>query len=295
MVYNFENCEVELKAFTNMVKKVRPNFDPESHYVLWIMSEFFDNHFLYDVDATVTLCDKNENEIDMLPYLTEKAKPITRTPYYNKCIRQAGIQIGRKRVFGIPLIFDDYHEIEKIAKIKVHWNIVNPMFLPERTQKPINLRLITLDVVHNLSFDFKDVEKNHWFSLYHKDVRFGDYREYVDDDMKAYSTCIAMYNYRLKLDYDTISEKSDSDCEYAKFENNAFTEYELKIFDELKNQSTDDIIEKARKYGRDDLHLVTIDDEFFMDCYYYERAIILNADPYPDHIIPEEGFGFSYE
>lgn len=268
MKYHFANVDDEfMNKYINMVKKIYPDFNPDTQYCFWIVADFFDDKLLFNVEGHVSLFDENNKLIDY--NLLFKAKPITRKPYYNKYIRQIGLKNGRSKCFGIPLVFNTLNELQKIKQVKIHWDITKPIYMLDNIEnysveamssflKTLEVRLLTLDVVYCIDFNFDKANKNHWFTLSHKD-------KFYDE-----AICVADIHVNKNMDGDYCA----NDCLIQTYTREnlkcVFSEKQLKTIEELLMQNIDCLVAMAK---------------------HYEKSIQLSADPYPD-IIPESGFGF---
>lgn len=280
-----------LPRFRNMVQKVVSDFDDKKQYVLWLVCDYFSAWSLYDVEGTVQLYDANNQEIDIMGFGLQNTKIITRTPYPNKLIRQIGIQKGRGKVFGIPLVFYNYQDMLQIKTIKIHWNIMKPIFFDENTVW--NVRPITLDILYYLSFDITDIEAKHWFTLSHKTHLFNDYPEGITKITDYYDMTLCVSGYHIE-DNDGIMFAEDTFCKICSANKMEWllSNHERGVVHWL-DQQIDCLTEMFYKYNRkyneivDDINLFECD----ADCYYYEKAVMLEASSSPD-ISPLSVFGF---
>lgn len=302
MRFKFAKPETELVLFRNMVRKLVPDFDDKEQYVLWLVPDFWDERILYDVEGTVRLYDSEDNEIDVTPFGLEGTEYLTRKPYYNKGIRQIGLKKGRGRVYGIPLVFSDYHDMLKISTIKLHWEVMMPIFFSDASEEPYYVRPITMDIVYHVNFDVREIENNHWFTLSYQDKFFDDNGEKIRKDIREYydiGMCVFNYHVIRGIDEDETDIIYDL-CEVVAMDDRegALNKKEVEIVSMLDVQPFDGLVEKARKMEQQHfskehnrLSCEWNIGEWDIDRYYYEKTITLTADPYAD-IIPEKGFGF---
>ena len=209
-----------------------------------------------------------------------------RTPYYNKHIRQIGLKNGRSRCFGIPLVFNTLNELQKIKQVKIRWDIIQPIYMLDNVEnssveamnsllKTLEVRLLTLDIVYYI--DFNQTNKNHWFTLSHKDK--------LNDE----AICVADIHVNKNMDGDYCANDCLIQSHTRENFKCVFSEKQLKIIEELLMQNIDCLVAMAKHYEK--IGYGNYSNEYNLDMYYYEKSIQLSADPYPD-IIPESGFGF---
>lgn len=303
MRFNFADPEPELELFRGMIRKLVPDFDDTKQYVLWLVPDFWDQRIIYDVEGSVRLYDQDDNEIDMTPFGLDGAKYLVRKPYYNKGIRQIGLKKGRSRLYGIPLVFDDHNDMLRIRTIKIHWEIMLPIFLSKDSDEPYDVRPITMDVVYHVEFDMADIEKNHWFTLSYQDKFFDDNEEEIRKDIQDYFDMgMCAYNYHvIRYPGDEETDVIYDLREIAAMDGSegSLTQKETDIVTMLDSQPFKHLVDKAQQMGQEHfseehkkcLNSVCGGFECDIDRYYYEKMITLTADPYAD-IIPEKGFGF---
>ena len=101
-----------------MLKKMYPEY-VVTDYVLWIVTDlYFETDMLDrkpDIRGIVQVVKKDGTKIEF----TSKVK----NPYPNKRLHQVIMMNGRKRGFGIPLIFKTFEELAEIEEIAVTWTI----------------------------------------------------------------------------------------------------------------------------------------------------------------------------
>lgn len=279
MRYNFENKQRVVDSCSTMIRKLYPDFYPEKQYCFWIIADIWDGSPWFHVDGSVTLYDKDDHEIPLSEFgYTDKMKPLIRTPYYNKGIRQVGVKYGRKRVFGLPLVVDDYTKLEAIQKVHIHWDVLFPMFWLKN-----HTCITTVDSVYHVSFDFADTLDNHFFTLEYQDKFWAEDESYKDDAFHWYDIAAYGSGREMKKLYDTAY---GSDNAFWSF---CFSDVHKNMSDEEKSRIVDVILRRDMKPA-----LAAAEKsmrEFVHNFYWHEKHVVLHADPHPD-LIPEEGFGF---
>lgn len=290
MEYTFHDAErFALPRFRKMVQKLVPDFDDKKQYVLWLVCDLCSPYQSYSKEGSIKLYDVNDNEIDMSLFGLQHTKFLTRKPYYNKHICQIGVQKGSSRVYGIPLVFTDYHDILKIRTIKIHWDIIQPIFLHETAADPFDYRIKTMDIVYHVDFDVTDIDTKHWFTLSYQTYMFDEKAEYADKTAKYYDTALCVSNYHIVDDDGKLDTWLDL-CEISAADNRVgkLSKHEEDIVTTLDSLSFDSLIQSARNA---ETGWIQKSDEWDADRYYYEKSVILQACPYAD-IVPESGFGF---
>lgn len=275
--------------YVNMVRKVYPDFNPDVQYCFWIVPDFWDDKLLWVVDGHVSVLDKDNHFVDL--GLPSKVKQVTRTPYCNKGIRQIGVQNGRCRCFGIPLVFDSLEDLQKIKCVKIHWDIVKPMFLSADDSKPLDVRLTTLDVVYYLDFDVTNVQDGHWFTLSYQDKFFDSAEEFRQEIHERYDEAMCACNFYVEkgLSDDVSVDDSMVDIYTSLNEFCNLSDRQLEIVDYFTTMDVKHLFALAEEHNK--RCRVVSTDACELDRYYYEVAVRLQADPYPD-FVPSCEFGF---
>ena len=148
-----ELCFLESKFMQiEMIKRHYTNYQ-EEQYVLWIVPELFHNTEATSIISNLKIILQDGNSMDM------NFKIISCTPYPNKNIIHLAMKSGRKRIYGIPLVFNTFEELCRISSISIRWDIFN---------KDETSRIDRLIVNYNLNF--KNDIKNRFFTVFSKDT-----------------------------------------------------------------------------------------------------------------------------
>lgn len=267
--------------YSKMIQKAVPDFDSARDYVLWLVFDFWSKSYLYDVSGQITLYDNQDQELSLADVsVLPDVKPIIRTPYPNHCeIRQVGMQCGRKRLFGFPIVIRDVLSFNKIKKIRVHWELINPMYLDDKTL--MDLRLVSVDAVYLVSFDLQPGK--HWFTLNREIHRFNwesdlcsdsKLQQYYDFGLCSFDEFVTTDNKSYRVDY------GDTDVYVLDGSAHSFTEKEKSVLAEFEAMSFDNLLQMAR--ACEVKHPVGIKGEYSADRYYYEQKVQLVSDSVPD-------------
>ena len=159
----FRNSQIEV------IKKHYSDYD-ENDWVLWIIPDLF-YKFKADITGTIKIFLKNEETLEV-PYLT-------RSPYPNKWLKQMSMKSGRKRLYGIPLLFKTFEELCEISRIEIRWSIVETDRLPFSE---------VTDLIVNYNLNFKKNSENpeyRFFTVYSQDTTYFNFSDNEEDTIKA--------------------------------------------------------------------------------------------------------------
>lgn len=174
------------KQISNL-KKHYPDISVDD-WILWIVPELFHFYTVYEIIGKIQVKKDNGNitEFVDIPY-------ILRTPYPNKNIRQLSFVSGRKRLYGIPLLFKSFEELSHIKEIKITWEIYYPLYHEEYHESPSLLGCDILEIKYNLSFELNGEHPDyHFFTVFSKDMTNLNYlyseleQENAEEHIKAY-------------------------------------------------------------------------------------------------------------
>lgn len=84
----------------------------DDKYVLWLVCDMFSEYA--DVKKGTVHIFTEDKEIIV--------QQVTRKPYPNKCISQISMCCGKRKLYGIPLVFDTFEELQKIRNIIIVWD-----------------------------------------------------------------------------------------------------------------------------------------------------------------------------
>lgn len=254
-------------------------------WILWIVPDLFHNYNLLAHTGIISI-KKKDGSLIQVPF-------ILRTPYPNKLIKQLSMKCGRKRLYGIPLLFKTFEELCEVDEITIRWDIYEGWAF-KASDKAVDLHTHTLIVKYVLSFKENAENSDYrFFTLFSKDNVYDVYEEKDIDRIREYYNefDIAMNvvgnlmcdeeKWEVILgDTFTLKDKTEEDIE------SLLTEEEQKIVDKLVTVIPDK--EKIKEL----LKIVTVKSEVQWQVSYYERTEILTAE-YMADILPESCFGFS--
>lgn len=278
-----------------MIQKVVPTFDETKDYCLWLVMDLFDRTLREEIIGTIVLLDKDGKELDLENYGLKKSKIIVRKPYPNKCINQIGVSKGRYKVFGVPLVCDDYEKLLQIKTVKVQWAFITPVYLSRNngTHSFLDYEIVTLTTVHNISFDTEKVKENHWFTISIQDKLF--MKEKMDSTRENYD-----YSFMVaKAEIDENEGCRGLDDAYGYFSAHLTEEDEIELSEKDKGlldahfivdeQKLKDLVRTYTNKQKEEVGYAGFGMDW--DCYYYERNITLEAEPCAD-ILAGSDYGF---
>ena len=155
-----------------MIKRHYPDYT-ESDWVLWIVPELFRHYYAYEIVGTIQVMKEVPGETGTVLETLDIPYSL-RTPYPNKNIRQLSFVSGRKRLYGIPLVFKSFEELSLIKEIRITWEIYYPTYQTE---------------------DEKNVQhpEYRFFTVFSKDkTTFSSY-ERDDDSAAIFQRCASYY------------------------------------------------------------------------------------------------------
>ena len=175
-----------------MLRRIYPEY--ENQYVLWLDLNLFTDTESLKTEAVFELLDENghvlyscdtsdkNNELNLL----------LRNPYPNKCITQIGRKCGRKRIYGVPLLFDSYEELIKIKTIRVVWTCYRRIFLTETDTIAFDMYLDQLLVQIDVKFAKPESGECKFYTIHSQDKFFNKVLECIsseklgsDEDVEA--------------------------------------------------------------------------------------------------------------
>lgn len=105
----------------NMIKKAYPDYQHDN-WVLWIVPELIHSTKSVEITGNLSVEKRNGETIEL--------KQCIRTPYPSKYFNQLSLKSGRKRLYGIPLIFDSFEELCEISDVIIDWEIYESWNIP---------------------------------------------------------------------------------------------------------------------------------------------------------------------
>jgi len=261
---------------SEMLCRKYPEYDG-SQYVLWIVPELFHNYTSENITGFVQIIKKDNSKI-----MTDQ---ILRRPYPNKTINQISTKAGRKRVYGVPLIFDTFEALCEIQDVHIRFDIYSLVSLPGVTP-PLDLHIGRLDVTYHLDFVLNP-ENNDFkmFTVFSKDDVLSGYDDIHDNDNYFQQFDLAFRTDGvIEIDEDVYRADPWNTVIYQGDEN------DQKIDQFIYNFGND---MPDHDYVNALLEKVQIKSEVQYYRYVYEKAEIVMAELLPD-FRPESCFGFKY-
>lgn len=251
-----------------------------SQFVLWIVPDFFHNYTAEKITGVITITKTDGTELT--------TKQIIRTPYPNKMIQQISTTAGRKRVYGIPFVFDTFEELKEVKNIHIRWEVYSFSKIKVEDKRPFDLQIHRLDVVYHLNFQL-DLENPNFriFTIFSNDdilVGFNDTHDdddYFDEFDISLSTSgvIELENddyYANLIDINELNRNRNGET---------LSPREREIIDDFeKDLPAKDVVRELANSA-----IITNEVQYYK--YFYERAEILTACELAD-ILPESCFGF---
>jgi hypothetical protein len=253
-----------------MILKGYPEYRP-GDWVLWIVPDIFCEYSVEAVIGSIKIINSENQEVE-INYLT-------RRPYPNKNIYQMSMRSGRKRLYGIPLIFKTFEELRLIKRIQLRWDIFQIMYL--REDIPFDLKLTNCIVDYELDFiSTKENPDFRFFTVYSKELMDARAEAFNSDEFDH-----ATWSGGMIIIDDEAGEESEL-IDFTDLLNDhprTISDAEREFFDcmegELKPRK---LIEQYSPHRS---------DETQWDVYWYRKKEQLRAAEVAD-ILPEPAFGF---
>jgi len=269
-----------------MIRRHYSDYDADRDYVLWIIADFF-HPYTAVIQGQVQVRKRDGEEI--------KVSQLTRTPYPNKGIRQVSMKSGRKRLYGIPLIFHSFEELCEVKEVLIRWDLFVPIYLRE-TEQGFDLRVENVVIRYELGFEKdSDHEDYRFFTIHSKDYVLDAFDEDTGDRSKEYygefdlalnaTGVFEMDMNEVPILPPMISEIYDLTGSVVGEESRPLTKKENEALTVLSE------LEQDNKMVRKSLQEVIIKEDVQWEGYYYERAEVLTATSIAD-LVPEPSFGF---
>jgi len=267
-----------IKCCSEMLQRKYPEYDGHQ-YVLWIVPELFHDYASTDITGYVDIIKKDGTKIE--------TKQILRTPYPNKRIYQISTPVGKKRVYGIPLIFDTFDELCEIENVHIRFDIYSMWSLGDLrvvNEKPLDLHIYRLDVVYHIDFSLNpENDKFKIFTVFSKDDVLSGLRNYHygDDYFNQFDIAICSDGSILNNDDEYCADS----CETVIYQGD---ENDKRIAQAISDFG-DNIPTKERVTFLSSQ--TQIRNEIQYRKYLYEKTETVVAEELPD-ILPEHCFGF---
>lgn len=170
-------------------------------WVLWIIPELYYKWTVKEVKGTIEIITRDGS-------LIEKTI-VTRTPHPNKQIYQVSMRVGRKRIFGIPLVFRSFSDLHQIKQINIYWTVFTGVMGSKDSKNYERLNLSNVKVAYNLTFEENEKYPSYRFFTVHS-------KDYICDAFDGGLPRDTYYEYLNEFDSveqlaNTISYASASD------------------------------------------------------------------------------------
>ncbi|MFR5030426.1 MAG: hypothetical protein ACLUCI_03655 [Blautia hansenii] len=257
-----------------MIKKHYADYNADKDYVLWIVADFY-YPFTAVIQGNVEVRKINGEKIEV--------PQLTRTPYINKNIRQVSMKSGRKRLYGVPLVFHSFEELYEVNEIQIRWDLYIPVYLRD---EPLDLHVENVLVRYHLSFA-KTNEENHFFTIYSKD--------FVLESFNGESSDVQRQKYYEEFD---LAIQTKGSFELDRDENPVLPPMVTGIYDltdSIEEGKIRDLTEKETgmlnsltglqqdsEMIRRNLQEVAVKDDVQWSGYFYDRTEVLQATSIAD-------------
>lgn len=269
-----ESMLVAKKTQEQMIKKGYPDYKP-GDWVLWIVPDIFCKYKIEEITGSIMITFRDSS----MAQITH----LTRRPYPNKGIYQISMRCGRKRLYGIPLVFKSFEELSNIKKVEIRWDIYNLSYISD---KPLDLNLQTFNVKYDVEFR-KSIQDNSYrfFTIFSKECM-----ELYEDDKLVFDDNefdnAVLFSGDIILDDEKTEdaifvETTDLLHNYERDLSDNELDFRKSMINEKKDR---DLIGKHIKY-------VKVKSEVQWNVYLLEKKEQLSAAFMAD-IIPQGAFGF---
>lgn len=171
--YNFSDSLKEMYRHRQkkMIHKKDPEFD-WNKYVLWLVPDIY-VQYEHLINAKIMVSTKDDQILPLDIQLNR--------PYCNKRITQISetLKDKRKRMFGIPLLFDTFEEMCAVKNICIEWYLLLPVSINRNELQIINT---------NYTVDFEFIDNRKIYTVTTKD--FVNLGETVNDKYSLEFDCI---------------------------------------------------------------------------------------------------------
>lgn len=153
-------------SIMHMIQKLYPDYTGEKP-VLWLDLSLFTGTYSQHIVADVEFMDSTNTVIraESTNHKTKrKGKQILiRTPFINKNIFQVGAKLGRKRTYGIPIVFESIDDLLKIHMVRITWTAYGQ-------QRTLHANKSTMDISQFVCDFTLDIHRptapgQHWYTL----------------------------------------------------------------------------------------------------------------------------------
>lgn len=257
-----------------MLQKHYTDYDADKDYVLWIVADFY-YPFTASIQGKVEVRKRNGEKIAI--------PQVIRNPYPNKKIRQVSMKSGRKRLYGIPLVFPSFEKLCEVNEVQIRWDLYVPVYLRKH---PVDLHVKNVLVQYHLKFEKTD-EENHFFTVHSKDYVLESFNGKGSDNKRQ----------KYYKEFDSAIQ-TNGIFEMDRDENPVLPPMVTGIYDltdSIEEGEIRDLIEKETEMLnsltglqqdsemiRRNLQEVAIKDNIQWSGYFYDRAEILQATSIAD-------------
>ena len=126
----------------SMIKQNYPEY-VDGDWVLWVIPDLYHAVPIDKLIASIEI-KKTDGSVMDTSYISRK-------PYTNKHIYQLSMKSGRKRLYGIPLVFKTYQELCAVSDIVIKWEIYEKWSLGE-SDEPLDIHVKQVVVDYHLDF-----------------------------------------------------------------------------------------------------------------------------------------------
>lgn len=160
---------------TEMIQTHYKDYSSENDWVLWIIPEIYHQYKIENLKGSIEIKKLDGTKID-IPYCLRK-------PYPNKNINQLAMKSGRKRLYGIPLIFKSFEELETVSEIIIKWDVYTYHHL-NNIETPFDLHIDILEIKYQVNFE-KNIEHSEYrtYTIFSKDNILDNFD--VDNDKEV--------------------------------------------------------------------------------------------------------------
>lgn len=160
---------------TEMIQNHYKDYSPENDWVLWIIPELYHQYKIENLEGSIEIKKTDGTKIN-IPYCLRK-------PYPNKHINQLAMKSGRKRLYGIPVVFKSFEELENVSEIIIKWDVYTYQHL-KNIETPFDLHIDILEIKYLLNFE-KNIEHSEYrtYTIFSKDNILDNFD--VDNDKEV--------------------------------------------------------------------------------------------------------------
>lgn len=261
----------------NMIKQYYPDY-VDGDWVLWVIPDLYHACPIDELVASIEI-KTTDGSVMNTPYVSRK-------PYTNKRIHQLSMKSGRKRLYGIPLVFKTYQELCAVSDIVIKWEIYEKWSL-DKSDAPLDIHVKQLVIDYHLTFEQNSEQPDYRFytvsskDSIHESFNYAENAPYFSqfDTAVAVNGLIDCGKGDWELDVDGVSvlnREVDHTLKRA----------EQKVVDEISkisiNQETATVL----------LDTAQVKNQLLWNGVYYKKSETLTAQ-YMADLLTESSFGFA--